>query len=557
MRRALVVLMFGALLPLARVLVDPFGSLPGDELGDVYKHAWSFWHATVSPGLWTEHLNAPDGGLLFDVMWLPSRLLVPLTLVTGAVFASNLWVWLSLVLVGLCTWAAARDLSDSPWPPICAGLLVQTAPYLMGYPLFSGVYERLAVWVFPLLLVGLSRVAERGDWRWALACLLGLTAATSGCQVYGVFAVLQIGLMLPWLGTRAVRTGHLGWLVGTLAALALSLMGLAALTIWAAEHAMSLAPQEHRDGLGLGPQLPEVELGRLQLMLDPMAARTQPLTLSGDRLAKTQYLGWVPLVLGVVGAAWDRKPRMIVGVGVGVAAALVALGPLGGWNLAYLGAVWTVPALGSQPNPWQLVALFSPLCALGVVGLLNRLPRRWALPGSAAALGLILLERGLVNPIPLVLPTAPGRVSEVYDQLPEGNLVELPRAWRGGDGAHGGVFLAQTVHERPLGVAVNIGSTGLDMFAPVVDARSGAWSGAAYCFRMGGFTSLAVHRSWLSEPGVPELMAADPSLTVLADDGEILLLGLGDARPTGRSRRLMPGGSAEMVRRRADVCPFE
>ena len=169
----------------------------------------------------------------------------------------------------------------------------------------------------------------------------------------------------------------------------------------------------------------------------------------------------------------------------------------------------------------------------------------------------VLVERGLVNPIPLVQPTAPGRVAELYAELPEGPVVEIPRAWRGGDGAHGGIFLAQTVHEQPLGVAVNIGTTGLDRYAPVLDAESEAWSGAAFCMRMGGFRSMVLHRSWLFTPGVAETLAADPGVKVLADDGELLLVELGEPQPTGKVVLLETGGSAEEVRKSRGGCPWE
>ena len=91
-------LLFGALLPVLGVLGSPGERLVGTELGDVYKHAWSFWHTPHALGTWpwTEALNAPGGGRLWDVMLLPSLVMVPVTSLAGPVFASNVWVVVSL-----------------------------------------------------------------------------------------------------------------------------------------------------------------------------------------------------------------------------------------------------------------------------------------------------------------------------------------------------------------------------------------------------------------------------------------------------------------------------
>ena len=102
-RVAVLCLGVAAAVPLLHVLLAPTTSLPGSELGDVYKHAWSYWHCLAQGGAWpeTSSLNAPAGGRLLDVMLAPALLMAPVTVLLGPVFSANLWVWLSLWAVGL------------------------------------------------------------------------------------------------------------------------------------------------------------------------------------------------------------------------------------------------------------------------------------------------------------------------------------------------------------------------------------------------------------------------------------------------------------------------
>ena len=179
-------LILGALLPLLGVLVDPAGRLPGTELGDVYKHAWSYWHTPHAIGAWpwTDSLNAPGGGVLWDVMLFPSLLMAPVDWIAGPVFTANLWVFFSLLLVGFCTAGFLRAIGASDLLAALGGFLAQGSPYLYGYPLYSGVHERLAVWVFPLLLWCVIRIQQQGGKRWLIWGLLG--------YFFGLFPCLSL-----------------------------------------------------------------------------------------------------------------------------------------------------------------------------------------------------------------------------------------------------------------------------------------------------------------------------------------------------------------------------
>ena len=157
-----------------------------------HTHALGTWP-------WTEALNAPGGGRLWDVMLLPSLIFAPVSAAVGPVFASNLWVVVSLLAIGACTRALAMEIGGDARTATVAGFLAQGAPYLYGYPLYSGVHERLGIWLFPfLILCGLKLRGGAGR-PWALFGVVAYVFVASGCGVYGIWAVLLLGVAAPFL----------------------------------------------------------------------------------------------------------------------------------------------------------------------------------------------------------------------------------------------------------------------------------------------------------------------------------------------------------------------
>ena len=105
---------------------------------------------------------------------------------------------------------------------VVAGLIAQAAPYLAGYGLGSGVHERLAIWVFPVVWLGLLSWRDQGYRRSLVWMAIGIFFATTGCQVYGVFLLCMVILGLPWWwpGIRRVVPALLALALPLLAALA-------------------------------------------------------------------------------------------------------------------------------------------------------------------------------------------------------------------------------------------------------------------------------------------------------------------------------------------------
>ena len=520
------ILLATACIPLARVLLDPLGSLPGSEASDVYKHAWPYWHtlAQIADGSWpyTRYLNAPDGGLLLDVMVLPSLIMAPVTLVVGPVLATNLWVLLSLWAVGAATFALCRHLTGSVAGGLAAGVLCQTCPFLMGYALTSGVHERLALWFFPLLVLGLLRLREGGGWRWPALLVAGLALTISQCPTYGLFCAALLAFMVPFVVRRpgSYGPGQLPRLVTTYAGMAAVMIGTYEVYRWFVLEPTFLAgipPLRITLTVGLAANLPEHEAATLASLLNPWAVRaSQPVRID-DELYRLVYLGWVPLAAALAGAilAWRRGQRTVLAVAalgaVFLALSLgaeVALGPWKVPNPLYLAVAAVLPFYGGIPPVWQQAGLFAILSAPAVAALVAALPRRPLRLAAVAVISLAALaERALVLPVPLVLDAAPARISEAYDKVSdEGDdgLVDVPRFFHRSRVARGFTFLAQTRHRRPIPVAINMGISRYDAYRPVTRGLADDWSHAAACLRRGKIRWLMVHPRWYEDKAAAE-----------------------------------------------------
>ena len=229
----------GATVPLLGVLSDPLSTMPGSPRSDLPKHIWSYWHTLHHLSSWPETtaIGTPYGGEFLDVMLVPGILMAPVTAMLGPVVAANLWVWLSVFGVGAATAALAHRVVGSERSAVVAGLIAQAAPYLAGYGLGSGVHERLAIWVFPVVWLGLLSWRDQGRIQALVGLALGLFVATVGCQVYGVFTLCMLILGLPWWWPGVRR------IVPALAAVGLPLLAALAVVRGPTVSSRSLVPQ--------------------------------------------------------------------------------------------------------------------------------------------------------------------------------------------------------------------------------------------------------------------------------------------------------------------------
>ena len=571
-----VLLLAGAAFPLARVLLHPTALLPGSEVGDVYKHAWAYWHALIqiAEGTWpaTRYLGAPEGGTLLDVMLLPAIFMAPVTLTAGPVAAANVWVLLSLLAVGGSVYALSRALTGSMAASLCAGLISQSAPFLMGHALTSGVHERLAVWVFPLTLLCLLRIRQQGGARWLALAAGGQILATSQCPTYGVFSGVLLLMAAPLVfkpqhqGRR--RLARLRPMIGAYLVLGASLVGIFLVQSWFIHQPDFLAgiPESRITpsfGVGSLDRFLPLEYARLDMLFDPRTARAELPSNMDDELYHTVYWGWVPLLTTLAGLilAWVRRRWDLVGVvTLGLIFGVLAMGPtidvLGSdlvnppfYLLSYL-----VPFYGGLPTIWQQVGILGPLAAVGTAHALAALPgpRQRAV---AAALVILAVLGERLYALPMALPIAPAnaRISRAYDVVKgEGALVDIPRIYRDTMLSRGEAFLAQTQHGRPITRGINIGLGILDNYLPVARGGASSWTDTATCLRANGIRWVVIHGGWFADVAAARACAAGFSKAAgppVANTGDEMVYDLervasGGVDPISCIRQGSPGGEA-------------
>jgi len=531
-------------LPLARVVLDPFGSLPGLATGDVYKHAWPYWHTLhqLGGGSWprTDMLAGPDGGVLLDVMLLPALLMAPVTLVFGPVLAANLWVWLSLFASGVATYALGRRLSGSVAGATAAGLSVQTAPCLVGYALVSGVHERLALWLFPTLVLLLLRCRDRGGWRRAAARGGTLALGAIHCPNYGLFACVLLAFVVPVVAWPARDGVPLRRLLPAFVALAAALVVVVLVLQWMIRQPDFLADVGmQRVELTPGSR-PVYEAATLADLLNPLSARGTATSDYEDEIYFLPYIGWVPLLAILAGAvvAWrGGRRRAAALVGCGLLFGVLAAGPsLRSGELAileplFLALVELVPFYGQTPGIWQQVAVLVSVGGAGIALAIGALgARRQRRIAAGVFVALMLGERLLALPVPLVTWRADARVSEAYEAVgDDGVLADVPRFWTGRHLTPGPAFLAQTRHGRPITYAIDFGLSPWDGVHVLMDCDVPDLALSAGCLRQGEIRWVAIHRDWFdTEVAAGRCVSGFAAVLgePVADDGQLALFDL-------------------------------
>ncbi len=126
--------------------------------------------------------------------------LLPVRMAPGA------YVWLVLLLAGLCMFRLAREYYPRPWA-LCAALLYLANPYLLldVYRRFAAA-ESLVVSILPLIVLGVLRV-DRGERFATLYLVLGVAAATLTDIPSALIVDYSVGLvaLLVSLRSRSLR----------------------------------------------------------------------------------------------------------------------------------------------------------------------------------------------------------------------------------------------------------------------------------------------------------------------------------------------------------------
>jgi hypothetical protein len=317
----------------ARFWTEAIGSVEGDGV----KHLWNLWwmraEAFTGPtGLQSDLVNFPTGLALWPIE--PLNGLLSLVIPLSPVPLSNALAVLHLFLLGLCAGWLGKLVSERPLGAFVAGALAQGSAFA-AFTQHVGVGELRQTWWIPLGLACLVKARTTLAPRWFAALALTLAGATLSCFYHGFFLATAVSLyalatLRPW---PRLLGGYAAAAVLSLAIVVPVIQGFSA----------NYAPSEQRgaDSFGQwmtmrhdldtfrGAALDPVEL------LTPREAGTadrQTLSYTGGR-----YLGWIPLVLAVLGvAAAPRKavPWLIVGAG----GLVLSLGTVLWWDGALVAA---------------------------------------------------------------------------------------------------------------------------------------------------------------------------------------------------------------------------
>ena len=168
----------------------------GDSQSDIWTHLWGYWRterAFFEEGrfpLQEDYLNYPYSGKLFHVDFLNSLAMIPLKKFFGLAAGYNLLVWLQLMAGGMGMFWLLRELGARAGPSVLAGLLYAFNPYMITYPLASGVSERLNIVWIPLFLLLFIKIMKAG--RPLVFLLAGLCCvfAALGCWKYFFYLYL-------------------------------------------------------------------------------------------------------------------------------------------------------------------------------------------------------------------------------------------------------------------------------------------------------------------------------------------------------------------------------
>ena len=518
----LLLMILGAALPMLRVLSDPFGSLPGSG-GDVYKHCWAYWHTLrqIFEGAFphTPYLNPPDGGVLLDVMFLPAVIMAPVTLVGGPVLAANLFVLLNLVAVAGIVYLLCRHLGASRVGSVCAGVIAQTSPFLLGHAMASGVHERFTAWLFPLIALSLLKTRLHGGWRWPLAAMGGLLLAACSCPTYSVFIAVMLFLLLPLVARVPRSRGRSAWPQLRQLVVAYAGMGLALVVAFLLHHWFVMQPDflagipTTRVKPSIGISSTEFNVATPAALLNPFKVRIQEPSRLDDELHNLVYVGWVPFLamLAGLGIAIRRKARWaVVVLLIAFLFGFLSMGPVFLWgeeqipNPFFYVMSYLVPLYGGVPPVWQQAGIFVMLGSVGLALVVSALPgRKLQVVAAALLFGAALAERVWALPVPVVASTSSARVPQIYDKIDgEGPVAEIPRLLPGITVARCTMYLAQMRHGQPTTVAINLGLTRWDDYPGLTRGMSSNWKATVYCLKSGGLRWVMVHKRLFTRPAL-------------------------------------------------------
>ncbi len=480
------------------MILDPAGQALGSASADGMKHLWTLWWMRAS--VWTEgvfpfatHLvNWPTGMELYPIEPL-GGLAAVLTPGLDIVLLSNALVLLNLVATGVAGAWFGRVISGTRIGGLLAGTVLEGSA-VMAFFVHVGVGELTHLWWLPLGLGVLERAAQSTrqrhtgwthGWGWFGALASCLVGAVLSCFYLGFFLALAVAIRATTtlLSTTLLRRDWLqrgGLLRGGLPRLLVGYTLAAAVSIAVVWPVTQTFSTSYRAGdvprIGLKAYLLE---DHGQPVTDPPSARLEPsqLVVPGRAADSREehaygggrYLGWIVLVLAVVGLA--RRPREgLPWLVVGATGAVLATGTfltvdgaaveMGGARLR-MPMFWLNRVLGYVAEPLNFPSRALALTTVALAALVARAASdvtghgRWVL---ALAVPLIVVETAWGQMLPWPWERFSPRPAaaletltlETQQEAPDGAVLDLALAVRSDHENRWNALSTQIAHGKPV-----------------------------------------------------------------------------------------------------------
>lgn len=460
----------------------------GDNESDVWKHLWGYWWVRGSLlrhflyPLASTDINAPFGGSLFCIDPLNALVAVPLQAVMPLPAAFNVIVLVQLALGAFGAYCLVAYLTESRAAALPAGLIYGFSPYVMAYPVASGVTETLNLAWVPLSLLYFLRTAREGGLRNILRLAIFVFLTIFGSFYYAaflmlLFALLALGALLVGSFAMARAPNREGLreaarVVGRcVAGLAIAgLMGI--FPVYAFFYTISrpdsIIPPYVRERENLSGEYMALITQNYASLASYVLVGKENLTstFTVDRLSRSTYLGYLVIfwfLMGLTVRGWSRCAALLA-----LFFLLLSLGPYmvitqsirlrDPVSPIYVLLYSVLPLFSKIAIPYRLalmVCLFGGItAAFGMRRVLAPQPA-WMqnLLGLAIALQ-ILIEYAVASPAPYPAPLAPAAIPAFYREVAAEkapfSILELPPTRWNTELCPGEYFLYQTVHQRPI-----------------------------------------------------------------------------------------------------------
>lgn len=301
----------------------------GSERSDLWFHVWGYWWMKESLlqhhqfPVQTDYINYPHGGSLFLIDPLGSLLSVPLQLLFGLTVAYNLVALFNMLLAAMAAYYLIKYLlSRGRDPGACSSLLCLPAlvggvvfgfsPHLLG-EIENGITETFHVGWIAIYALLLCRTFDKRSFGQAAGMGLVLFVSLLSNAYYGIFCVLLSLLLLAHrLITARRRVLNKRFILVLVVAVACFCAPAVPYYL-----AFSAAHDSPDSLVRRNPEPPALEhlvrnkafITEAYSFFRPWGHDGDPSRRAGDHFTNINYLGYLPLLLFLLGALLARAHR--------------------------------------------------------------------------------------------------------------------------------------------------------------------------------------------------------------------------------------------------------